>query len=270
MLSQCPHCNKALNLTDGQEEKIRKALEGAQPGVAVKFGCPHCQGSIEFKKDENVGSKNASDLFPDLMKDTLYSEHGNEGEEEVEILYETFKREQPKPVSGNRLPSPPDPPDISWLKTGEYKDKFQSRDIPSALVLMADGESKNIISKAFQDLDYNIEVANSPAEAIEKMGFVNVAAIVLHTEFEGGSLEESEMHNYIKWLPMSKRRYIYYVLIGPQLHTFYYLEALSRSANLVINDKDIKQINGILRKGLQDYGNLFDPFLEALKVHAES
>lgn len=268
MLSQCPHCNKAISLTEAQEEKIRQAIEGLQPGKAAKIDCPYCQKPIEIKEDKKAAGKDAFDFFPDLMKNTLYAKHGHEGEKEVKTLYETLTKEQPKAVKKPLYP--PAPPDISWLKTGECKDKVQPRDIPSALLLMADGENKTAISTAFQELGYHIEAANSASEAIEKMRFANFAVVVLHTGFEGGSLAESEFHNYMKWLPMSKRRYIYYVLIGPQLHTFYYLEALSMSANLVVNDSDGKHMNIILRKGLHDYDNLFGPFLEILKEHGKS
>lgn len=54
------------------------------------------------------------------------------------------------------------------------------------------------------------------------------------------------------------------MLIGPDLQTLYDLEALTLSANLVINEKDLGDINKILRKGIHDYENLFHPFLEAM------
>lgn len=54
------------------------------------------------------------------------------------------------------------------------------------------------------------------------------------------------------------------MLIGPKFRTLYNLEALSNSANLVVNDRDIKNLSLILRKGFYDYEELFGPFLEAL------
>ncbi|MGI9571055.1 MAG: hypothetical protein ACR2PH_15275, partial [Desulfobulbia bacterium] len=51
----------------------------------------------------------------------------------------------------------------------------------------------------------------------------------------------------------------------PELRTLYDLEALSMSANAVVNSKDIKYINLILKKVYQDYNALYGPYLEVLK-----
>jgi len=55
------------------------------------------------------------------------------------------------------------------------------------------------------------------------------------------------------------------MIVGPSLRTLYDLEALSLSANAVVNSKDIKYINLILRKVYQDYDALYGPYLEVLK-----
>ena len=66
---------------------------------------------------------------------------------------------------------------------------------------------------------------------------------------------------------MTQRRSIYYVLIGPDFHTLYDLEALSNSANLVVNESELGQFDLILKKGLQDYDDLFGLYIKMLKEH---
>jgi CheY-like chemotaxis protein len=197
------------------------------------------------------------------MKDVLRpKEEIKEGDREVATLIEAFKKGPPKP---DKLPpAPPKPPDISWLRTGDYDTRAQVADVPTALVLMGEGEKKEMISKVFEELGYQVETANSAAEAMEKMKFMNYAAILLHTGFEGGSVDEAEFHDYMKKMSMTRRRHIFYVLAGPQFHTFYDLEAFSLSANLVVNEKDLGQMNVILRKGIYEYENLFGPLLVTL------
>lgn len=216
---------------------------------------------MENGKKEN--GKDASDLFPDLMKDVLRPKaEMQEGEKEVGSLIEAFKKETPKP---DKLPpAPPRPPDISWLKTGDVGGRAQITDVPTALVLMGEGEAKEAVSKVFQDLGYQVEGANSAAEAIEKLKFKTFAAILMHTGFEGGAIDESEFHKHMQWMSMSRRRHTFYVLVGPQFRTFYDLEALSVSANLVVNEKDIRHLNVVLRKGIHEYESLFGPLLVAL------
>ena len=225
------------------------------------MGCPHCKKPIELKNEPEAG-KDAFDLFPDLVaKDSAGEETSQEP------LSPQVEQEAPvqEPGKEGMVPPPPKPPDISWLKTGALGERVQSPDDATILIIMPDGESKEAVADAFKRLDYRIEYANSLAETMEKMISATFAGVVLHTGFEGCPLEESRIHHHIKWLPMPKRRTLYYVLIGPELQTLYDLEALVLSANLVINEKDLGDINKILRRGLHDYENLFHPFLESLQ-----
>lgn len=262
MISQCPHCKKDFNLTASQEEKIQSAFDKLKAGQVIKFGCPHCRQAVEVKKEEETGKVDAFDFFPDLMGNHSASEDIN-----LEQKIPAEEKKQKTILPAGEAPPPPKPPDISWLNTGEYGEKAQSTDAAAVLILMPDGESRSLIADAFKKLDYRVEYASSLAETMEKMLASRYPAIVLHTAFEGGALPESRVHNYMKWLPMSKRRYIYYILVGPELETLYNLEALSLSANLIINEKDLDHLSLILRKGFHDHEKLFEPFLESLEKH---
>ena len=65
---------------------------------------------------------------------------------------------------------------------------------------------------------------------------------------------------------MSRRRYIFYVLIGEQFKTLYDLQALSCSANLVVNDAEIPYIGIVLKKAIPEYEALFGPLMEELRI----
>lgn len=196
----------------------------------------------EFPKNDKKG-KDAFQLFPDLME-------GYSGGAKAK----------------KKLHSPPKPPDISWLWKEELESVATVSEIPTTLLLMPEGENRTRVAKAFEEIGYLVETAASEEEAIEKMKFVNLAAVVLQTE----TLEQSVLHNHMKWLPMAERRKIYYVLIGSDFHTMYDLQALSLSANLIINTRDIDKINILLRKGLQEYEDLFGPFLAALREYGRN
>ncbi len=260
MISQCPQCKNKLQFTSGQHEKIQEALDKLQPGQVIKMECPHCKSPIELKRETAPETKDAFDLFPDLIPTDSVEEETSQEQPPTDNEI-TEQHSQP----AGMIPPPPVPPDISWLKTGVLDEKkVQSPDDATVLILMPDGEEKKAIADAFKRLDYRIEYADTLAETMEKMMSATFAGMVLHTGFESVPLGESRIHNHMKWLPMPKRRNIYYVLIGPDLQTLYDLEALTLSANLVINEKDMGDINKILRKGMQDYRNLFNPFLEAI------
>jgi hypothetical protein len=66
---------------------------------------------------------------------------------------------------------------------------------------------------------------------------------------------------------MSKRRFIFYILIGKEFKTFYNLQALAYSANLVVNDEEVPMFDIILRKTIPEYEELFGPIMEELRHH---
>ena len=160
--------------------------------------------------------------------------------------------------------TPPTAPDISWLKTGQHDDSKTVVDVPTALILMSNQKRKAFVSKVLEDLGYQVEVTDAPLKAIEKLQFSNIAVIIQHTDFEPAALSDSIFYNYLKKLPMTKRRYIFYLLTGPDFHTLYDLQALSYSANLVVNDRDLKYLKVILKKSFHDFEELFSNLISIM------
>ena len=64
-----------------------------------------------------------------------------------------------------------------------------------------------------------------------------------------------------------QRRNIHYTLIGPEFQTLYDLQAISNSANLVVNDNELNNFRLILKKSLHESQKLFGPLAEALINH---
>ena len=164
---------------------------------------------------------------------------------------------------------PPDPPDISWLKEGVFDDEEVVSDIPQALVLMKPGENRDKITIALTGLGYKAEAAEQTAEVIKKMQFINYTCVVLNTECVQGNFQEDPLHRLLCNMEMSRRRYIFYVLVGPEFQTFYNLEALSNSANLVVNNSDIGHFGIILRKAIPEYEQLFGPYMDEMKIQGK-
>ncbi|MGV1100097.1 hypothetical protein ACUUL3_11910 [Thiovibrio sp. JS02] len=259
MLSQCPHCQQTLMLSSAQLEKVKAALASLPSGKTLKIGCPKCRQPIELNSEGAVGGAGMSAA---VLKDVLYSDHtGDEDQAAVGIVQAYQKRPQPVRLP----PDAPKPPDTSWLSSGVYDEKEIIEDVPHVLVLAADEEVKTQATMAFGEMGYQPSYVDSAEAAIEKMQFMSFDAVVLHSRFEGGGVDDSTFHQYMREMAMSKRRYIFYVLVGSEFRTLYDLEALANSANLVINDNDIGHLSLVLKKGMSDYDELFGPFIDALK-----
>jgi CheY-like chemotaxis protein len=192
-----------------------------------------------------------------IMQDILYSS----GEKNF------AKAPPPKPVQPP--PDAPQPPDISWLARGDLDEgEDWVEDVPTALLLVPAASGREIVAGAFKGLGYQIVEAASVAEALERLRFAKFSAVVFHTAFEEEGLAGS-FHRHLQAMPMDKRRYIFYVLIGPDFKTLYDLEALAHSANLVVNGRDLKHLPVILKKSLRDYEELFNPLIMTLREYGK-
>ncbi len=160
---------------------------------------------------------------------------------------------------------PPAPPELSWLTSGVFEMEDKVEDVPTALILYKDSPQRERICKAMESVGYQLIVLDSYHEALERMRFVQVACIIYQDDLDG-PLEESPFHLYMRKLPMDRRRYIFYMLIGPHFNSLYDLEALAHSANLTVNIKDLEHMEVILRKVIPDYEKLFGAYMEELSA----
>lgn len=165
--------------------------------------------------------------------------------------------------------APPEPPDTSWLKEGVFDEEEVVSDIPLALVLMKAGEARDKITVVLTGLGYKTETAERTGDVIQKMQFVNYTCVILHTGSVDGGFEENELHRFMTSMEMSRRRYIFYALVGHEFKTFYNLQALAHSANLVVNDSDMHYFGVILRKAIPEYEMLFGPYMDELKIQGK-
>jgi hypothetical protein len=243
-------------LSDAQLEKIKAALASLAMGKTLKIGCPKCKKPIELNGDGTVIAQPVSALM-----DVLFADHtGNEDQAAAGIVATVQKRPQPVRLP----PDAPKPPDLGWLSSGVYSQKEAVENVPHALIMIGDEDISSKVSKAFSESGYQPTYARSAEEAIAKMQFMNFEAVVLHSRFEGGGLDDSTAHQYLREMAMARRRYVFYVLIGPEFRTLYDLEALANSANLVVNDSDTGHFSIILKRGMNEYQELFGPYLQAL------
>jgi len=243
MINTCPHCQELLNLSDAQEAKVQTALNKLPPGNLLKLGCPQCQKPFELKPDGTIPGQHSLKMpFSSSGRPPL------KGARKVEV-------------------TPPPPPDLGWLDSGQVQEKEIVEDTLMVLILMNKGPGRNTVQEAYEDEGFLPIYSNSLDDAIDRMQFTSFAAIILHSGFADDSLASNSFHALMKSMAMIRRREIHYTLIGPEFQTLYDLQALSNSANLVVNDRDVNNFRIILKKSLHESQKLFGPLAESLVKH---
>lgn len=231
MITQCHECSKQLKLS----EKMLASIKKLGPGKTIRIKCPGCEEPIVLD----------SSIIPQEKETNPFASSGK--------------------VVGKKV-KPPEPPDIGWLEDGVFEQDDVIEDIPLALVLMNESAQRDSVIESMEGIGYKVEIVQSSAEAIEKMQFVEYSSVVFHSQYEGVNLHNATFHRFMRDLEMSKRRFIFYTLIGPEFKTLYNLQALAYSANLVVNDAEIPHFNIILRKAIPEYEELFGPITEELRL----
>jgi len=232
MITQCPNCEKTLNFSEAQLTKINGALSTLGGGTTLKIKCPMCKDSIELQPDGTLADW----------------------------------RQMPAAASGGgKGPEPPTPPDIDWLTQGIFEKDETIKDIPKVLVLIDPGPVREKVVGSMVESFFQPVAVDTVAEALEQMRVIQFDAVILHTRFAGGKFRKSEFHEYMKKMAMVRRRYIFYILVGPELNTLYSLEALANSANLTINENEVDHLKNIYKRGKTEYDQLFGPYINVLK-----
>lgn len=224
---QCPSCDKKLKLSD----KIQDSIRDLGPGQALRLPCPQCSEKIVL----DAGSLESIDSTDGIVVGSVIK--------------------------------PPAAPDISWLKEGIFEEQEVIEDVPQTLIVMEPGEERRAVTKAIESIGYQASFAESGEDAMEKMQFVNYASVIYQSGFEGLGLDDSPFHQFMRGLSMQKRRFVFYILIGPDFSTLYDLEALACSANLVVNDREIPELLTILRKAIPKYEELFGTLMSEISAY---
>jgi hypothetical protein len=113
-------------------------------------------------------------------------------------------------------------------------------------------------------LEFKIQRANSPEHAIHKLKFNQYHVVVCHEKFGNTNLEASPLYEYIRDMPMDARRKTFVAVVGDNFKTLDHMEALAYSVNLVINHKDMDQLETILKKAIGDNDMFYKVYRETM------
>lgn len=224
--------------------------------------CPHCKTSLKLGDAQKAKLQKALDALAPGKKLTIKCPSCTKP-----IMLEAAASPQAK---GTSVITPPGPPDLGWLKEKALQDNDRIEDVPMALVLYPGNEQRELVRDALEQVGYQVAFADTVDDAKERMRFVSFACVVQYSQFEGPKLESSSFHLYMRDMSMQRRRYLFYILIGPEFSTLYNLQALAYSANLVVNDKDLFHMSTALRKAIPLYEAIFGPFMEELTSAGKS
>ncbi len=145
------------------------------------------------------------------------------------------------------------------INTEEYEEA-----VKSALICEDSSDTRNSIVSALDSLGYRYEIAASPDDTFEKLRFNQYDLIVMNEKFGGSAPETNTVYKHIQFMPMMTRRHIFFALIGQGFKTGDYMTAFSKSANIVINEKEIPNLRPLLKVAIADNDQFYKVYKESL------
>jgi predicted Zn finger-like uncharacterized protein len=135
----------------------------------------------------------------------------------------------------------------------------------TALVCESNPLVRKTICEALELMDYQITEAESTRDALKRMRYHNYDLFVINENFDTENPESNGILLYLERLSMGVRRNMFVALISTRFRTMDNMMALNKSANLIINIKNIEDIGKILSRGITDNEYFYRVFKAALK-----
>ena len=239
----CTSCGTKLKIPDSKLPPPQVRM--------VSITCPKCKSRLKIDRDKPGGGlapqkkaevKAQAQPAPKKKQDAQKPVQAKAAEKKEESRAPLFEYDE----------------DISPLEFYEEGTKL-------ALVLDADAKSVKEITSVLEELTYKTVMPSSIREAMGKLLFHHFDLIMLSDGFDGLSLEESPVINYLNSLSMSVRRRIFLALLSKKFKTMDLLKAFGLSANLVINTDDLVNLSLVLKKGISDNEKFYKVFTDTVK-----
>ena len=156
---------------------------------------------------------------------------------------------------------------ISMVVDEDFEDdeeEIEIYDEHDKIALILDRQNDDLWTTALAELEYKLQRAKSPEHAVHKLKFNQYHVVAFHEKFGGSTLETSPLYEFIRDMSMDTRRKIFVALVGENFKTLDNMEALAYSVNLVINQKELDQLEAILKKSIGDNDNFYKVYRETM------
>ena len=134
------------------------------------------------------------------------------------------------------------------------------------IALVLDDINKDIWTKALEEKNFKIQYARSPEYAVHKMKFTHFHFVALNENFGNVALDESPIYQTMIEMQMVTRRNIFFALVGTNFKSLNNMQAYQKSANVVINEKDLEKLGDILKKSISENEIFYKVYKETLNT----
>jgi len=220
----CENCRSKFKIPD---EKVPK-------GQMFSMTCPQCNTKVVVNARSNTHS----------LSDT-----------------DSASLDKPKPEKKKTII---DEVDADIYDASDKPFDFVEEGVKTALLCESDAALQTKIKTGLHNMDYHITAPQLPKDALKQMRFHVFDMVVLNERFGTQNPDMNSVLKYLDRLNMSTRRNIFVTLITDRYRTMDNMSAFNKSVNLIVNLKNIDEIEKILRRGIADHEAFYRVYKRAL------
>ena len=215
----------------------------------MEISCKNCKTRLSVPDEKLPKGKSASVLCPKCKEKII-----------IDLKEDSRSKTDAKMFEENDFDEGPEDYDVS-----ERPFDFLEEEGKTALLCEENPEILKEITTVLEIMDYSITKAKNVREALRSMKYHAYDMVLVNETFCGSDPDANGILIYLDRLEMDVRRNIFVGLLSRQFTTMDNMMAFLKSVNLIINLKDIKKIDRILSRGINEYELFYAIYKDSAK-----
>ncbi|MBU1163455.1 MAG: zinc-ribbon domain-containing protein [Proteobacteria bacterium] len=218
--------------------------------------CKQCQGKFKIPDEKLPKGQTFSLTCPNCKNKISIDTRSKIDSSSKDLKQESAKTETEKTIFDEVVSGAYD--------ASEKPFDFVEEGVETALLCETDPAILAKIKIAVENMGYHTTEAQSALDALKQMRFHVFDMVVLNEKFDTQDPDNNNVLKYLQQMSMDIRRNILVALITDRFRTMDNMAAFHKSINMVINLKNIKEIEKILKSGVADSAVFYRVFKEVL------
>jgi hypothetical protein len=151
----------------------------------------------------------------------------------------------------------------------EHDSQFFDLGDSTALVCIDHQQFQKIVVPQLIDLNYKVHLGLFEEDVLLKLKTYNYNVVIIYDNFKGSTLETNPVLAEMIKRPGNLRRQHFVVLLSQRYATNDAMSAFVHSVDQIVNVSDLANFKPVLRRGVAQHREMYQPFAETLKA-AES
>ncbi|MBA3018508.1 MAG: zinc-ribbon domain-containing protein [Proteobacteria bacterium] len=218
--------------------------------------CKQCQGKFKIPDEKLPKDQTFSLTCPNCKNKISIDTRSKNDSSSKDLKQESAKTETEKTIFDEVVSGAYD--------ASEKPFDFVEEGVETALLCETDPAILAKIKIAVENMGYHTTEAQSALDALKQMRFHVFDMVVLNEKFDTEDPDNNNVLKYLQQMSMDIRRNIFVALITDRFRTMDNMAAFHKSINMVINLKNINEIEKILKSGVADSAVFYRVFKEVL------